>query len=90
MQTSFGNQQSFPGNLTFLTMILVFFKKLFSSENYSDDFEDEEDVDAPLTLKGETKSKEDSQSEKTNVPKQVCISYIFDSLETSLITLADY
>ncbi|XP_055289877.1 centrosomal protein of 162 kDa isoform X1 [Moschus berezovskii] len=40
------------------------------AENYSDDFEDEEDVDAPLTPKGETKSKENSQSEKTNVPKQ--------------------
>uniref|UniRef100_A0A8C2QU72 Centrosomal protein of 162 kDa n=1 Tax=Capra hircus TaxID=9925 RepID=A0A8C2QU72_CAPHI len=44
-----------------------------SGENYSDDFEEEEDTDAPLTPKGETKSKENSQSEKTNVPKQVCI-----------------
>ncbi|XP_068841468.1 centrosomal protein of 162 kDa [Capricornis sumatraensis] len=40
------------------------------AENYSDDFEEEEDTDAPLTPKGETKSKENSQSEKTNVPKQ--------------------
>ncbi|KAM9679589.1 centrosomal protein of 162 kDa isoform 1-T2 [Dama dama] len=39
------------------------------AENYSDDFEDE-DIDAPLTPKGETNSKENSKSEKTNVPKQ--------------------
>ncbi|XP_043312997.1 centrosomal protein of 162 kDa isoform X3 [Cervus canadensis] len=39
------------------------------AENYSDDFEDE-DLDAPLTPKGETNSKENSKSEKTNVPKQ--------------------
>ena len=62
---------------------------IFSTENYSDDFEEEEDTDAPLTPKGETKSKENSQSEKTNVPKQVCINCMFDSLETSFITLAD-
>ncbi|XP_059971144.1 centrosomal protein of 162 kDa isoform X3 [Mesoplodon densirostris] len=40
------------------------------AENYSDDFEDEEDVDAPLTPKEETNSKENSKSEKINVPKQ--------------------
>ncbi|XP_060986475.1 centrosomal protein of 162 kDa isoform X1 [Dama dama] len=39
------------------------------AENYSDDFEDE-DIDAPLTPKGETNPKENSKSEKTNVPKQ--------------------
>lgn len=72
----------------FDSMILVFLK-LFSSENYSDDFEDEEDIDAPLAPKEETNSKENSKSEKINVPKQVCINYMFDSLETSFITLAD-
>ncbi|KAM9666279.1 centrosomal protein of 162 kDa [Trichechus inunguis] len=41
------------------------------AENYSDDFEDEEDTNAPLTTKDEeTHSKENPQSEKTNVPKQ--------------------
>ncbi|XP_068407630.1 centrosomal protein of 162 kDa isoform X2 [Eschrichtius robustus] len=40
------------------------------AENYSDDFEDEEDIDAPLTRKEETNSKENSKSEKINVPKQ--------------------
>ncbi|XP_059797701.1 centrosomal protein of 162 kDa isoform X4 [Balaenoptera ricei] len=40
------------------------------AENYSDDFEDEEDIDAPLTPKEETNSKENSKSEKINVPKQ--------------------
>ncbi|XP_066867509.1 centrosomal protein of 162 kDa isoform X1 [Kogia breviceps] len=40
------------------------------AENYSDDFEDEEDIDAPLTPKEETNSKENSKSVKINVPKQ--------------------
>ncbi|XP_040094796.1 centrosomal protein of 162 kDa isoform X2 [Oryx dammah] len=40
------------------------------AENYSDDFEEEEDTDAPLAPKGETASKENSRSGKTNVPKQ--------------------
>uniref|UniRef100_A0A8D1ML12 Centrosomal protein of 162 kDa n=1 Tax=Sus scrofa TaxID=9823 RepID=A0A8D1ML12_PIG len=40
------------------------------AENYSDDFEDEEDVDAPLTPKEETYSKENLKSEKICVPKQ--------------------
>lgn len=40
------------------------------AENYSDDFEDEEDVDAPLTPKEETYSKENPKSEKICVPKQ--------------------
>ncbi|XP_030715283.1 centrosomal protein of 162 kDa isoform X1 [Globicephala melas] len=39
------------------------------AENYSDDFEDE-DIDVPLTPKEETNSKENSKSEKINVPKQ--------------------
>ncbi|KAM6180912.1 centrosomal protein of 162 kDa isoform 2-T2 [Erethizon dorsatum] len=41
-------------------------------ENYSDDFEDGEDVDAPLTTKGEeeTHSKENTKSEEVNIPKQ--------------------
>ncbi|XP_072592685.1 centrosomal protein of 162 kDa isoform X10 [Vulpes vulpes] len=39
-------------------------------ENYSDDFEGEEDVDAPLTTQEETNSKENPQSEKQHVPKQ--------------------
>ncbi|XP_008578336.1 PREDICTED: centrosomal protein of 162 kDa [Galeopterus variegatus] len=40
-------------------------------ENYSDDFEDEEDIDAPLiTNDVETHSKENLKSEKINVPKQ--------------------
>ncbi|KAM5256499.1 centrosomal protein of 162 kDa [Ctenodactylus gundi] len=40
-------------------------------ENYSDDFEDAEDVDVPLMTKGEdTHSKENPTSEKINVPKQ--------------------
>ncbi|KAM7135985.1 centrosomal protein of 162 kDa isoform 1-T2 [Molossus nigricans] len=39
--------------------------------NYSDDFEDEEDIGAPLTTKDEeTNSKESSKSEKINAPKQ--------------------
>lgn len=68
----------------------LYFFKLFSSENYSDDFEDEEDIDAPLPTKdGETNCKENPISEKTKAPKQVYISYIFDSLETYFITLAD-
>ncbi|EPQ10032.1 Protein QN1 like protein [Myotis brandtii] len=41
------------------------------AENYSDDFEDEEDIDGPLTTKDEeTNSKENSKSEKINAPKQ--------------------
>uniref|UniRef100_A0ABI7X9M6 Centrosomal protein of 162 kDa n=1 Tax=Felis catus TaxID=9685 RepID=A0ABI7X9M6_FELCA len=40
------------------------------AENYSDDFEDEEDIDAPLTTKEETNSKENPKSEKIHVPKQ--------------------
>lgn len=41
------------------------------AENYSDDFEDEEDIDGPLTTKGEeTNSRENSKSEKINAPKQ--------------------
>ncbi|KAB1275421.1 Centrosomal protein of 162 kDa [Camelus dromedarius] len=40
------------------------------AEYYSDDFEDEEDLDAPLAPKEETNSKENSKSEKINVPKQ--------------------
>ncbi|XP_072592633.1 centrosomal protein of 162 kDa isoform X5 [Vulpes vulpes] len=40
------------------------------AENYSDDFEGEEDVDAPLTTQEETNSKENPQSEKQHVPKQ--------------------
>lgn len=71
MQISFGNTV-FSWNLTFHSMIHVFLK-LFSSENYSDDFEDEEDVDAPLTPKEETYSKENPKSEKICVPKQVYI-----------------
>uniref|UniRef100_A0A9L0SGV0 Centrosomal protein of 162 kDa n=1 Tax=Equus caballus TaxID=9796 RepID=A0A9L0SGV0_HORSE len=40
-------------------------------ENYSDDFEDEEDIDAPLPTKdGETNCKENPISEKTKAPKQ--------------------
>lgn len=72
----------------FFDSVILVFLKLFSSENYSDDFEDE-DIDAPLAPKEETNSKENSKSEKINVPKQVCINYMFDSLETSFITLAD-
>lgn len=50
----------------------LYFFKLFSSENYSDDFEDEEDIDAPLPTKdGETNCKENPISEKTKAPKQV-------------------
>ncbi|XP_008061301.1 centrosomal protein of 162 kDa isoform X2 [Carlito syrichta] len=41
------------------------------TENYSDDFENEEDINAPLpTEDEETHSKENSTSEKINVPKQ--------------------
>uniref|UniRef100_A0A8I3NNM5 Centrosomal protein of 162 kDa n=1 Tax=Canis lupus familiaris TaxID=9615 RepID=A0A8I3NNM5_CANLF len=40
------------------------------AENYSDDFEGEEDIDAPLTTQEETHSKENPQSEKQHVPKQ--------------------
>ncbi|XP_070078865.1 centrosomal protein of 162 kDa isoform X3 [Equus caballus] len=41
------------------------------AENYSDDFEDEEDIDAPLPTKdGETNCKENPISEKTKAPKQ--------------------
>uniref|UniRef100_G3SZA4 Centrosomal protein of 162 kDa n=1 Tax=Loxodonta africana TaxID=9785 RepID=G3SZA4_LOXAF len=41
------------------------------AENYSDDFEEEEDTDAPLATKEEeSHSKENPQSEKVNVPKQ--------------------
>ncbi|XP_054425648.1 centrosomal protein of 162 kDa [Pteronotus mesoamericanus] len=41
------------------------------AENYSDDFEDEEDTDAPLTtIDEETNSKENPKSEKINAPKQ--------------------
>ncbi|XP_040330018.1 centrosomal protein of 162 kDa isoform X3 [Herpailurus yagouaroundi] len=40
------------------------------AENYSDDFEDEEDIDAPLTTNEETNSKENPKSEKIHVPKQ--------------------
>ncbi|ELW70114.1 Protein QN1 like protein [Tupaia chinensis] len=41
------------------------------AENYSDDFEDEEDVDVHLTTKDEEiHSKENSKPEKINVPKQ--------------------
>ncbi|XP_045354892.1 centrosomal protein of 162 kDa isoform X5 [Leopardus geoffroyi] len=40
------------------------------AENYSDDFEDEEDIDVPLTTKEETNSKENPKSEKIHVPKQ--------------------
>ncbi|EPY87906.1 hypothetical protein CB1_000212002 [Camelus ferus] len=43
---------------------------LEANEYYSDDFEDEEDLDAPLAPKEETNSKENSKSEKINVPKQ--------------------
>uniref|UniRef100_A0A8C3WBW8 Centrosomal protein of 162 kDa n=1 Tax=Catagonus wagneri TaxID=51154 RepID=A0A8C3WBW8_9CETA len=39
------------------------------AESYSDDFEDE-DIDAPLTPKEETNSKENPNSEKRCVPKQ--------------------
>uniref|UniRef100_A0A8C9AMC7 Centrosomal protein of 162 kDa n=1 Tax=Prolemur simus TaxID=1328070 RepID=A0A8C9AMC7_PROSS len=49
------------------------------TENYSDDFEDEEDADAPLTTKDKkTHWKENLNSEKINAPKQVYINYIFD------------
>ncbi|XP_036173217.1 centrosomal protein of 162 kDa isoform X2 [Myotis myotis] len=45
--------------------------KLELAENYSDDFEDEEDIDGPLTTKDEeTNSKENSKSEKISAPKQ--------------------
>ncbi|XP_069344429.1 centrosomal protein of 162 kDa [Eulemur rufifrons] len=41
------------------------------AENYSDDFEDEEDVDAPLTTKDKkTHCKENLKSENINAPKQ--------------------
>lgn len=41
------------------------------AENYSDDFEDEEDIHAPLTTKDEeTNSNENPKSEKINAPKQ--------------------
>ncbi|XP_053458576.1 centrosomal protein of 162 kDa isoform X2 [Nycticebus coucang] len=41
------------------------------AENYSDDFEDEEDVDAPLTTKDEeTSCKENPKSEKTPADRQ--------------------
>ncbi|XP_007949716.2 centrosomal protein of 162 kDa [Orycteropus afer afer] len=41
------------------------------AENYSDDFEDEEDTNTPLITKGEeTHSKENPKSEKINVTKQ--------------------
>ncbi|KAM5324396.1 centrosomal protein of 162 kDa isoform 1-T1 [Glossophaga mutica] len=41
------------------------------AENYTDDFEDEEDVDASLTAKDEeTNSKEDPESQKINESKQ--------------------
>ncbi|XP_012493634.1 PREDICTED: centrosomal protein of 162 kDa [Propithecus coquereli] len=50
-------------------------------ENYSDDFEDEEDIDTPLTTKDEkTHCKGNLKSEKINAPKQVYINYIFDSV----------
>lgn len=63
---------------------------MFSSGNYSDDFEGEEDTDAPLTkAQEETNTEENPKSEKLHVPKQVYINYIFDSFETSVITLAD-
>ncbi|XP_011215383.2 centrosomal protein of 162 kDa isoform X2 [Ailuropoda melanoleuca] len=38
--------------------------------NYSDDFEGEEDTDAPLTAQGETNTEENPKSEKLHVPKQ--------------------
>uniref|UniRef100_A0A452V2K6 Centrosomal protein of 162 kDa n=1 Tax=Ursus maritimus TaxID=29073 RepID=A0A452V2K6_URSMA len=57
---------------------------------HSDDFEGEEDIDAPLTkAQEETNTEENPKSEKLHVPKQVYINYIFDSFETSVITLAD-
>ncbi|XP_024432399.2 centrosomal protein of 162 kDa isoform X2 [Desmodus rotundus] len=41
------------------------------AENYTDDFEDEEDIDAPLTTKDEeTNSKENPESQKINESKQ--------------------
>nr|XP_025717855.1 centrosomal protein of 162 kDa isoform X1 [Callorhinus ursinus] len=40
------------------------------AENYSDDFEGEEDIDAPLTTQEETNTKENPKSEKLHVPKQ--------------------
>lgn len=58
----------------------LYFFKWFSSENYSDDFEDE-DIDVPLTKDEETDYKENSKSEKINAPTQVYINYIFDSFE---------
>lgn len=68
-------------------MILVFLKIIFS-ENYTDDFEDE-DIDASLITKDEeTNSKEDPESQKINESKQVYISYVFDNFETTFITLA--
>ncbi|XP_045862638.1 centrosomal protein of 162 kDa isoform X2 [Meles meles] len=40
------------------------------AENYSDDFEGEEDIDAPLTTQEETNTKENPKSEKQHIPKQ--------------------
>nr|XP_045723142.1 centrosomal protein of 162 kDa isoform X1 [Mirounga angustirostris]XP_054361431.1 centrosomal protein of 162 kDa isoform X1 [Mirounga angustirostris] len=40
------------------------------AENYSDDFEGEEDIDAPLTTQEEINTKENPKSEKLYVPKQ--------------------
>ncbi|XP_004462680.2 centrosomal protein of 162 kDa isoform X2 [Dasypus novemcinctus] len=40
------------------------------AENYSDDFEDEEDVNAPLTTEDESPSKGNSKPEEINIPKQ--------------------
>ncbi|XP_047590021.1 centrosomal protein of 162 kDa isoform X1 [Lutra lutra] len=40
------------------------------AENYSDDFEDEEDIDAPLATQEETNTKENPKSEKLHIPKQ--------------------
>ena len=70
-------------------MWFLYFKKFFFSENYTDDFEDEEDIDAPLTTKDEeTNSKENPESQKINESKQVYINYTFDSFETTFIILA--
>ncbi|XP_044931803.1 centrosomal protein of 162 kDa isoform X2 [Mustela putorius furo] len=40
------------------------------AENYSDDFEGEEDTDAPLATQEETNTKENPKSEKLHIPKQ--------------------
>uniref|UniRef100_A0A8C7AGR0 Centrosomal protein of 162 kDa n=1 Tax=Neovison vison TaxID=452646 RepID=A0A8C7AGR0_NEOVI len=40
------------------------------AENYSDDFEGEEDIDAPLATQEETNTKENPKSEKLHIPKQ--------------------